>query len=279
MTLIYTLLFLAVVLGVLIYLALNHDGFKKLIGKYFYNWLYGLKWGLTDTNNYGYAPTVPRIDEAAGEEKYQAQLYWELAATIPEAEWKTLSVLEVGCGRGGGLRYLTSLLQPKQVTGLDFSQNAINFCNKRNRELDQRVHYVQGDAHELPFKRGEFDVVINVESSHIYQDQAKFFKEVFRVLKPGGRFLIADYRKHNEGMHTLRSEMTAPGFSVESERDISENVLQACQADEARRRKLIAVAPSFLSNYLNEFAMTTDSKEFKGFRETYQYFIIQAKKA
>ncbi|MEM7037405.1 MAG: class I SAM-dependent methyltransferase, partial [Bacteroidota bacterium] len=234
MIILYIFLSLVLLVAVILVLARYHTGFKKIIGKYFYNWLYGLKWGLTDTNNYGYAPTTPNIEEVAGKEKHQAQLYWELAATVNAAEWKELEVAEVGCGRGGGLRYLTQLLAPKAVTGLDFSHNAIKFCQKRNDEIGQYVKYVQGDAHDLPFEANSFDALLNVESSHIYLDQSQFFSEVYRVLKPGGRFLIADYRAITEGMDQFYSEMEATGLSRVLEIDISQNVLAACKADTER---------------------------------------------
>jgi SAM-dependent methyltransferase len=51
---------------------------------------------------------------------------------------------------------------------------------------------MQGDAEALPFADAEFDVVLNIESSHNYPHLEKFFAEAVRVLKPGGYLVHAD---------------------------------------------------------------------------------------
>lgn len=54
------------------------------------------------------------------------------------------------------------------------------------------------DAHHIEYPNESFDLVINIESSHLYNDPEKFFKEVQRVLKPNGYFCMADLRFSNE---------------------------------------------------------------------------------
>lgn len=276
------LLFLLVaVVGVLLYLALYHAGFKRMMGKYFYNWLYGLKWGVADTNNYGYAPAGPEAIKHGNGEQYQLQLYHEAAKVITAIEWPELRVLEVGCGRGGGLRFLAKILKPKEVAGLDFSQNAIQFCRKRSQEMGLKVNWVRGDAMHLPFGDGTFDIVLNVESSHIYADQAQFLREAARLLAPGGHLIIADYRLLGaEGIGLLDRDLAGAGLKVANRRVISERVLEACSLDAQRRKDLIGKgAPGFLKNYLYEFAMVPESSEYRNFLHTYEYFIIECVKA
>jgi len=50
---------------------------------------------------------------------------------------KGLSVIEIGCGRGGGLNYITNHLLPKQVIGVDISGSQINFCKNLYSENDK----------------------------------------------------------------------------------------------------------------------------------------------
>lgn len=270
------LILLAIPLGLaLVFILLFNfsPGFKRTFGKYFYNWLYGLKWGVARTNNYVYGPAGPEATAYSPDERYQIQLYREVAASIGDAAWNGLVVLEVGCGRGGGLHFLHQLLKTAETNGLDFSQNAISNCQSQYAKDKDRLHFIQGDAMSLPFDEKGFDIVFNVESSHIYSDQAQFLREAARVLKPGGRFLIADYRTKGEGVQKFLNEAKAAGFVLQQERNISKAVLVACKEDTARREALIANAPGFSRNYLKEFAMTDKSKEFAHFEERYHYFL------
>lgn len=276
------LLALAIVLAVAIILVLLFNfspAFKRTFGKYFYNWLYGLKWGQARTNNYGYGPASPEAQAYSKDEQFQLQLYRELSLSIGEAAWRGKVVLEVGCGRGGGLHFLHRLLGTAHTHGLDFSHNAIRACQEGYAADKERLHFVQGDALSLPYDGGLMDIVFNVESSHIYSDQAQFLREVARVLKPGGLFIIADYRALRDALQRFRDEVKAAGLEPVSERDISQEVLAACKGDSARRESLIlGAAPAFARNYLREFAMTDQSREFLHFQERYLYFIMVFRK-
>jgi SAM-dependent methyltransferase len=82
---------------------------------------------------------------------------------------------------------------------------------------------------KLPFPRGSFDLVIDVEASHAYRDDARFLRELKRVLQARGRFLYADHR--------TRRKLPRPEGSVRDAgsrgplRDV-----RACQLDGERRR-------------------------------------------
>ena len=94
-------------------------------------------------------------------------------------------VLELGCGNGKTAEAL--LEKGAEVTGLDFSQAAIDSCISRYGE---RASFLQGDVRSLPFPDNSFDAVVAV---HVLEHltEAEFpgaVKEAFRVLRPGGRF-------------------------------------------------------------------------------------------
>jgi SAM-dependent methyltransferase len=199
-----------------------------------YDLLYSLRWGDTTTNNYGFAPA-----ETGDTECFQVQLYAELlkllGAPVPGAGIER--VLEISCGRGGGLRHAALFLpDAKQVVGLDFSMHAIGFCRAHYADLPD-VGFVRGHALQLPFADGAFDLVINVEASHAYGDEATFLGEVRRVLRTGGRFLYGDHRTRRK-IARLRQRLRAAGL-VGRLRDITPNVVRACELDSARRRALI----------------------------------------
>jgi ubiquinone/menaquinone biosynthesis C-methylase UbiE len=199
-----------------------------------YDLLYSLRWGEATTNNYGFAPA-----ETGDPERFQLQLYAELLklvdATAPRIGIER--VLEISCGRGGGLRHLALRLPgAKQVIGLDFSLHAIRFCQARHSALPN-LGFVRGHALQLPFPDGSFDLVISVEASHAYGDDAAFLREVKRVVRARGRLLYADHRTRRK-VPRLEQLARAAGF-VGPLRDVTPNVVQACELDSERRRALI----------------------------------------
>jgi ubiquinone/menaquinone biosynthesis C-methylase UbiE len=199
-----------------------------------YDLLYSLSWGETTTNNYGFAPA-----EGGGPERFQLQLYGELLKLLNESpvESGLERVVEISCGRGGGLHHLARRLPPgTRLIGLDFSAHAIAFCQRRYAPVAD-LHFVRGNALHLPFNERAIDVAVSVEASHAYGDDAAFLREVARVLRPGGRFLLADYRTRRK-VHRLEQLAHAAGLRGEL-RDITPNVVSACELDAERRRGII----------------------------------------
>ena len=62
---------------------------------------------------------------------------------------------------------------------------------KQNRQKD--IEYLVADSSELPFNENYFDSVISTVSFHHYPDQSKSLREINRVLKPNGKFYLADH--------------------------------------------------------------------------------------
>ena len=114
------------------------------------------------------------------------------------------------------------------MVGLDASRNAIKFCRQHYAAVPN-LSFICGQALRLPFKREAFDLVVNVEASHAYGDDARFFREVRRVLRPGGRFLFADYRTRSK-IAIMRELAEAAGLAGDL-RDVTANVVHACELD------------------------------------------------
>jgi ubiquinone/menaquinone biosynthesis C-methylase UbiE len=202
-----------------------------------YDLLYSLQWGDAVANNYGFAPA-----ETHGPERFQLQLYTELIKLLAASgeEFFAKHMLEISCGRGGGFCHLIDLLPVQShAIGLDSSINAIRYCTDRHTGRP-RVAFVCGHALRLPFRDTSFDVVVNVEASHVYGDDPAFFREVSRVLAQGGKFLYADYRRRCDVPMLERLARDA-GFSG-AFHDITANVVAACQLDAGRRQALIRAA-------------------------------------
>ncbi|MDY7230448.1 class I SAM-dependent methyltransferase [Hyalangium rubrum] len=130
-------------------------------------------------------------------------------------------VLDVGCGRGGPCSYLVRYAKPKKVYGLDQSQGNIDFCRQAHRARNLR--FIRGDAQALPFDDASIDVVLNVESAHYYPDLAGFYREVARVLRPGGVFCYADIVAPGEVARNQRW-MRSAGLERVRSADITDDV-------------------------------------------------------
>ncbi|MFC4776408.1 class I SAM-dependent methyltransferase [Paenibacillus sp. GCM10023252] len=110
------------------------------------------------------------------------------------AEWLTLpagaEVLDIGCGMG---RHALALADcGLQVTGIDLSQVLLSEAVKHDTE--QRVTWLRGDMRELPFEGRSFDATVNLFTSFGYfeedEDNNRVLREIRRVLRSGGSFLI-----------------------------------------------------------------------------------------
>ena len=161
------------------------------------------------------------------------ELYHLVAGAV---DLKGRDVLEVGSGRGGGAAFVARHLRPSCVVGVDVSYQAVAFC--RNRHSVPGLSFEVGAAEQLGFAPASFDAVINVESSHCYGDMGAFVREVQRVLRPNGHFLYADFRWRTE-LDTWRAGLLAAGLRLVAERDITQGVVAALDADDEWKRGLI----------------------------------------
>jgi ubiquinone/menaquinone biosynthesis C-methylase UbiE len=173
---------------------------KQLISS-MYN-LVAATWNLGDLWNWGLSDPdlrseieamIPGFDEF-GTDGFSEQLYFYTIRQVPLAlsEYRGKRILEVGCGIGAGLNFLSRVTTGATLSGVDISQVAVERATARFSRGDT-VTFGCGDAESLPFDDETFDVVVNIESSHNYPNLNGFFSEVARVLKPGGHFTITDF--------------------------------------------------------------------------------------
>ncbi len=136
-------------------------------------------------------------------------------------------VLDIGCGDGDGLRRLLELCPGGRVCGVDPSGACVARSLERNARAvaEGRCEVLQGDVAALPWPDGSFDVATAFETIYFWPNIIRSFKEVRRVLRPGGLFLVcnarsdprAARRERIDGMtvysrEELRSFMTGSGF-------------------------------------------------------------------
>jgi ubiquinone/menaquinone biosynthesis C-methylase UbiE len=131
-------------------------------------------------------------------------------------------ILDVGCGTGGNLAWLSEL---GQVYGLDINPTALFFARQRAPQ-----HLLEASGQAIPYPDGSFDLitVFDVLYHQWVADDQQVLAELRRVLKPGGRLLVTDsalpalWSAHDEAYYArqrytlaaLRKMLIGAGFEV-----------------------------------------------------------------
>ena len=118
------------------------------------------------------------------------------------AEWgfqflspaRDAEVLDCGCGGGANLQKLLEACPEGHVRGIDYSEVSVEKSRQVNAAAIQagRCEVLQASVMELPFAENQFDLVTAFETVYFWPDLAQSFREVRRVLKPGGTFFICN---------------------------------------------------------------------------------------
>lgn len=131
----------------------------------------------------------------------QAEHYLHSAVHAQGADLQRLStwlsetpaarVLDVGCGAGHAS--FTAAAQVAHVTACDLSEKMLTVVANAAKAADiNNLSTRQGTAEGLPFAADSFDVVISRYSAHHWHDVPLAMREIKRVLKPGGTFILMD---------------------------------------------------------------------------------------
>jgi arsenite methyltransferase len=104
------------------------------------------------------------------------------------------AILDIGCGAGIDSIIAAKLAGPSgTVTGIDLVPEMLARASENTRLAGvDNVTFQESSAEQLPFPDNSFEVVISNGVFNLVVDKVKALGEVFRVLKPGGRFLLAD---------------------------------------------------------------------------------------
>jgi ubiquinone/menaquinone biosynthesis C-methylase UbiE len=121
---------------------------------------------------------------------------WMTTKTIAHAHWTANlmdvqpddDVLEVGFGNGANIALLAERASNGQVAGAEISKTAVEMASRRNARAisEGRVTLHQAAGGALPFDDDAFDKACTVATMYVIADPSAVFKEMHRVLRPGG---------------------------------------------------------------------------------------------
>ena len=118
------------------------------------------------------------------------------------ADKKGSKILEIGCGQGADIKYLSKRNKNVEFYGLDL-------CLPKEIKNKNKI-MVRGDYHDLSlFESNSFDLIYAIETLCYSEEKTKVFKEINRVLKPNGLFIIFDGYFNKEGIELSEKEKIA----------------------------------------------------------------------
>ncbi len=126
------------------------------------------------------------------------------------------TILDIGCGGGRTIATLAEKAPDGKVFGIDHSADCVKWSEEYSQSLVDkgRVEVFHAGVEKMSFQDDYFNLVVAVETIYFWPDILDSFKEVHRVLKPGGKFLIVNemylseaFREKNEE-HMATEKMT-----------------------------------------------------------------------
>lgn len=116
--------------------------------------------------------------------------------------------LDIGCC-GGHLGIAMAQATNLRVVLMDRLENALQIADKRiiQKKLQDKVYTLLGDVHQIPLPNESIQLVISRGSLQFWQDKAQAFREIYRVLAPGGAAYIGGGYGNNEQKERIARKM------------------------------------------------------------------------
>lgn len=136
-------------------------------------------------------------------------------------------ILDIGCGGGVNIERFLKLTDA-DVDGLDYSEVSVSESIRRNRSSVDggRCRVIQADVSDMPVEDESYDLISAFETVYFWPDIAETFKEVYRIIKTDGQFMIA---QGTDGNHPDDEKWleTVEGMSVYDAEELERCLLGA----------------------------------------------------
>lgn len=157
---------------------------------------------------------------------------------------KNYTVLDLGCGGGRNIEYF--LTKAGKVYGLDHSKTSVKMASEINKKAIKtgRCQILVGDVKSLPFKNESIDIVTAFETIYFWDDLEECFKEIYRVLKKEGQFLICNEVSSKE-RRDVKKLLNIISFEIYNPEDLTKMLRELgfkCQYHLDRKKQMVVIA-------------------------------------
>jgi ubiquinone/menaquinone biosynthesis C-methylase UbiE len=189
-------------------------------------------------------------------------VHWRLKSAIAFETTSGLRVLEIGCGCGSEAERFARA--GAHYTAVDLTNAAVNITRLRFQLANLEGRFVQGDAENLPFADGSFDLVYSHGVLHHTPDTPRTIREVYRVLSPGGRAVVMLYYRDSFNYHVnvrivrrLRAHLLRTEVGIK----LSRKIFGETEEDLRRHAELIRQNPESYLEMRNMLNRNTDGPD------------------
>lgn len=217
--------------------------------------------------NGGYLPVDPDFvehPEFSGEAHcammYHQAGHSQIKALSPDPK----AILDVGCGQGGGLIYLSRLFPKAKLTGTERCLSAVALARRRTAPFIT-ADIQRAKSNQLAFEPESFDLLVSV-GAPTYFGLTIFVQEAAKVLRPGGVISLSGGYRQGDHQHIeeeLRTAAQASGLEFVSYKDITPNTFASLVADIPRREIELSKVPWPFSLYAVKWADMPGSREYQ----------------
>ena len=136
-------------------------------------------------------------------------------------------ILDIGCGGGVNIEKFLKITK-NNVDGLDYSEVSVAESIKRNQKAidNERCKIIRADVSNMPLEDESYDLASAFETVYFWPDIGETFKEVSRIIRPDGRFMIA---QGTDGTHPDDEKWlaTVEGMNVYTAPELEKYLLDA----------------------------------------------------